>query len=96
MADAMDEISMHLDARVSESDISRVLREQKAEIRINAYRDEVFDGDVTRIALQRTMDGSGAGYFMTEVHLNLRGRSPVLRRRATAHRRSGVARCPHT
>ena len=66
--------SMHLDARVSESDISRVLREQKAEIRINAYRDEVFDGDVTRIALQRTMDGSGAGYFMTEVHLNLRGR----------------------
>jgi HlyD family secretion protein len=66
--------SMHLDARVSESDISRVLRAQKAEIRINAYRDEVFDGDVTRIALQRTMDGSGAGYFMTEVHLNLRGR----------------------
>ena len=66
--------SMHLDARVSESDISRVLREQKAEIRINAYQDEVFDGDVTRIALQRTMDGSGAGYFMTEVHLNLRGR----------------------
>jgi HlyD family secretion protein len=66
--------SMHLDARVSESDIARVLRAQKAEIRINAYRDEVFDGDVTRIALQRTLDGSGAGYFMTEVHLNLRGR----------------------
>ena len=35
--------SMHLDARVSESDIARVLRAQKAEIRINAYRDEVFD-----------------------------------------------------
>ena len=66
--------SMHLDARVAESDVSRIAEGQVAEIRINAYRDEVFDGDVTRIALQRTLDGAGAGYFKTEVHLDLEGR----------------------
>lgn len=69
-----DLTSMHLDARIAESDIARVLRGQSAEIRINAYRDEVFDGDVTRVALQRTLDGSGAGYFKTEVRLELEGR----------------------
>ncbi|MCH2144325.1 MAG: efflux RND transporter periplasmic adaptor subunit [Phycisphaerales bacterium] len=67
--------SMHLDARVAESDVARIEQGQDAEIRINAYRDEVFSGDVTRIALQRTLDGSGAGYFKTEVRLELEGRA---------------------
>jgi HlyD family secretion protein len=66
--------SMHLDARVAESDVARIRNDQDAEIRINAYRDQVFDGDVTRIALQRTLDGSGAGYFKTEVRIELDGR----------------------
>lgn len=69
-----DLTSMHLDARVSESDISRISEGQEAEVRINAYRDEIFDGDVTRIGLQRMLDGAGAGYFKTEVHLDLEGR----------------------
>ena len=67
--------SMHLDARVAESDVARIQNDQDAEIRINAYRDEVFDGDVTRIALQRTLDSTGAGFFKTEVRLNLGGRT---------------------
>ena len=67
--------SMHLDARVAESDVARIRNEQVAEIRINAYRGEVFDGDVSRIALQRTLDSTGAGYFKTEVRLNLGGRT---------------------
>ena len=66
---------MHLDARVAESDVARIRNEQAAEIRINAYRGEVFDGDVSRIALQRTLDSTGAGYFKTEVRLNLGGRT---------------------
>lgn len=65
---------MHLDARVAESDVSRIFEDQVAEVRINAYRDEVFEGDVKRIALQRMLDGSGAGYFKTEVQLELNGR----------------------
>lgn len=69
-----DLTSMHLDARVAESDVARIRKDQEAEIRINAYRDEVFDGDVTHIALQRMLDGSGAGFFKTEVHLELDGR----------------------
>ena len=67
--------SMHLDARVAESDVARIRQGQDAEIRINAYREEVFSGDVTRIALQRNIDGSGAGYFKTEVNLDLDGRA---------------------
>ena len=66
--------SMHLDARVAESDVTRISKDQVAEVRINAYRDEVFEGDVERIALQRMLDGSGAGYFKTEVKLELNGR----------------------
>ena len=66
--------SMHLDARVAESDVSRVLEGQAAEVRINAYRNEVFQGDVTRVALQRMMDNAGAGYFNTEINLQLDGR----------------------
>ena len=69
-----DLTSMHLDARVAESDIAHIRENQEAEVRINAYRDEVFDGDVTQVALQRMLDGAGAGYFKTEVHLELEGR----------------------
>jgi HlyD family secretion protein len=65
---------MRLDAKVAESDIAKVENTQPAEIRINAYPDEVFDGTVERIALQRSMDRDGSGYFKTEVQLELAGR----------------------
>lgn len=65
---------MRLDAKVAESDIARIATTQPAEVRINAYPDEVFDGVVERIALQRTLDRDGSGYFKTEVQLKLDGR----------------------
>ncbi|MDG1359679.1 MAG: efflux RND transporter periplasmic adaptor subunit [Phycisphaerales bacterium] len=65
---------MRLDAKVAESDIAKVENTQPAEIRINAYPDEVFDGTVERIALQRSLDRDGSGYFKTEVQLELAGR----------------------
>ena len=65
---------MRLDAKVAESDIARIATTQPAEVRINAYPDDVFEGTVERIALQRTVDRDGSGYFKTEVQLKLDGR----------------------
>jgi HlyD family secretion protein len=65
---------MRLDAKVAESDIAKVANTQPAEIRINAYPDEVFEGIVERIALQRSIDRDGSGFFKAEVQLTLDGR----------------------
>ncbi len=65
---------MRLDAKVAESDIAKVANTQPAEIRINAYPDEVFEGIVERIALQRSLDRDGSGFFKTEVQITLDGR----------------------
>lgn len=65
---------MRLDAKVAESDIAKVANTQPAEIRINAYPNEVFEGIVERIALQRSLDRDGSGFFKTEVQLTLAGR----------------------
>lgn len=64
---------MRLDARVAESAIARVEEGQAAEVRINAYPDRVFRGVVERVALQRTVDRDGTGYFKVEVMLDLDG-----------------------
>jgi len=56
-----------LNAEMNEADIARVQRDQRAEIRINAYRDEVFPGRVRQVALQRTVGRDGSGYFKVEV-----------------------------
>lgn len=64
---------MRLDARVAESAIARVEDGQAAEVRINAYPDRVFRGTVERVALQRTVDRDGTGYFKVEVMLDLDG-----------------------
>ena len=65
---------MRLDAKVAESDIAKVANTQPAEIRINAYPDGVFEGIVERIALQRSIDRDGSGFFKAEVQLTLDGR----------------------
>ena len=65
---------MRLDAKVAESDIAKVANTQPAEIRINAYPGEVFEGIVERIALQRSLDRDGSGFFKTEVQIMLEGR----------------------
>ena len=65
---------MRLNARIAESDIAQVEEHQPAIIRINAYQDIEFDGVVDRIALQRSLDRDGSGFFKTEVQLVLEGR----------------------
>jgi HlyD family secretion protein len=69
---------MILKAEVSESDIAQLAKGQAAKVHINAYRDDVFSGTVTQIALQRTepqlsATNSTTGYFETEVEIDLRG-----------------------
>jgi HlyD family secretion protein len=62
---------MILNARVAETDIASVEENQNAKIFINAYPDEVFHGIVRKIALQRTIELDGTGYFETEIELQL-------------------------
>jgi HlyD family secretion protein len=65
---------MILNAEVAESDIARVALGQPAKVHINAYRDQVFSGTVTAIALQRTEKKTdNTGYFKVEVEIDLRG-----------------------
>ncbi len=64
-----------MNAKVNEADIARVARDQVAHVRINAYRDEVFEGRVVKVPLQRTNEamgggsGGGSGYFKVEVEI---------------------------
>lgn len=64
---------MRLDARVAESDVARVRAGQPAEVRITAYPDRVFPGVVERVALQRSVERDGSGFFKVEVMLQLEG-----------------------
>jgi HlyD family secretion protein len=63
-----------MNAKVNEADIARVARDQVAHVRINAYRDEVFEGRVVKVPLQRTNEalggsGGGNGYFKVEIEI---------------------------
>ncbi len=69
-----DLTSMHLNAKVSETDIARVAVGQPAKIWVNAYKNEPFEGAVTEIALQRTLERDGTGSFKVLVDLKLDGR----------------------
>ena len=65
---------MILNAEVSESDIAKIAQGQTARVHINAYRDQVYSGTVTQVALQRTQTQlDQTGYFKTEVEIDLRG-----------------------
>lgn len=65
---------MVMQAKVPESDIAKVQQGQNARIHLNAYPDDIFSGTITKIALQRTSDPDGTGYFLTEIEIDLRGR----------------------
>ena len=64
---------MILNARVAETDVARIAAGQNAKIHINAYRDRVYTGVLRTIALQRTSELDGTGYFETEIELDLQG-----------------------
>ncbi len=62
--------TVKMNAKVNEADIARVTRDQPAEIRINAYKDEIFTGRVIKVPLQRTAEQSGTGYFKVEIEID--------------------------
>ncbi len=64
---------MILNARVAETDVAKIAEGQNAKIHINAYRDRVYSGVLRTIALQRTTEMDGTGFFETEIELDLQG-----------------------
>ena len=65
---------MHLNAKVAETDIARVAKGQPCRVYVNAYKNDPFDGVVSEIALQRTLEKDGTGSFKVLVDLDLKGR----------------------
>jgi HlyD family secretion protein len=65
---------MRLNAKVAETDIARVAVDQSSKVYVNAYKDDPFDGNVSEIALQRTLEKDGTGSFKVLVNLDLKGR----------------------
>ncbi len=66
---------MLLIARVDESSIASVKVGQKATVRIPAYQDKEFAGEVTTVALADTVDtlAGGQRYFKAEILLDTKG-----------------------
>ena len=60
--------------RVAEVDVARVREGQVAEVEINGYPDEVFEGTLRKLALQSQMASDGTSNFDAEVVLHLDGR----------------------
>ncbi|MFO0828071.1 MAG: efflux RND transporter periplasmic adaptor subunit [Phycisphaerales bacterium] len=70
-----------LDAQVNEADIAKVQRDQKAHVRINAFKGDVFDGRVMKVPLARTADRTAtatAGYFKVEVEVEPKADTKLL------------------
>jgi HlyD family secretion protein len=65
---------MIMNAEVAESDVAEVEIGQQAKLYINAYPDEIFTGTVRQLALQRSINPNGTGYFKTEIEIDLQGR----------------------
>ena len=70
-----DLTAMIVKTEVDEADISGVRLGQKAKVRLNAFQDEVFDGRVSKIALQRTKARDQSDVFIVEVLLDLKGKT---------------------
>src|SRR4051812_15430669 len=75
--------TMIVNARIDESSVAGVKLGQKAQVRTQAYPDEVFEGTVSAVALAQTEDreggnsgggGGGGKYYKTEILLNTKGR----------------------
>ncbi len=59
-----------LKAEVDEADIAKVKVGQKAHVRIQAWPDEEFQGEVTMTALANSTDRTGSPFFQVEVMLD--------------------------
>jgi len=62
-------------AQVDEIDIAKVEEGQTAQIYVNAYPDQAFEGVVQRVALQSQRDSQGTKFYDTEVAVYMGERS---------------------
>lgn len=58
-------------ARVAEVDVAMVRVGQRAKIYINGYPDEVFEGEIRRIALENQIDSDRTSFYEAEIVLEL-------------------------
>ena len=65
---------MLLQAKLDETAVAAVEVGQKAQVRMQAYPDQVFDGTVHTVALASTDDRDGSKFFKTEVLLKTGGK----------------------
>jgi HlyD family secretion protein len=75
---------MLLRAKVDESNIAPVSVGQRSRVYVNAYPDEVFDGVVDFVDMNRELDRDGTGFIAADILLTLPG-GRVLRTGLTAN-----------
>lgn len=76
--------TMLMRARVDETSVGLVREGQRAEVRLLAYRDRVFEGVVERVGLQRRIFTDGTSYVQADV-LVTQGEDDLLRTGLTAN-----------
>lgn len=60
---------MIFEANIDEGDIAKIFMNQKAEITIDAYPDEVFEGEVAKISFAATTTSGGGTAFPVEISI---------------------------
>ena len=60
---------MVFEANIDEGDIAKIFMSQKAEITVDAYPDEVFNGEVTKISFAATTTSGGGTAFPVEISI---------------------------
>lgn len=60
---------MVFEANIDEGDIAKIFMAQKAKITVDAYPDEIFDGEVTKISFAATTTSGGGTAFPVEISI---------------------------
>ena len=67
------QLEKSLAAAEAQIEQQRVAKDQPCDVRINGYKNRVFKGTVADVALSRTLEKDGTGYYKTTVLLELNG-----------------------
>ena len=76
--------TMMMQARVDETSVSLVREGQRADVRLLAYGDRIFEGVVERVGLQRRIFSDGTSYVQAEILVS-QGEDDLLRTGLTAN-----------
>jgi HlyD family secretion protein len=61
-------------AQIDEADIGHIHVDQKAEVFLQAYPDDIFEGVIEEVALKHDISGNGSKYFKTRIALDTAGK----------------------